>query len=123
MADRALLFYGLSEADARLTTTTLGNALGITLDLISASGREQDHLNDILENPSRTFEECEVRFVMFLGFDDKQIGEALQSFPLLSVSRPIFCTLTRNNLSWTIAQLAEHLVEEDKTMRKTAPPQ
>jgi hypothetical protein len=118
MADRALLFYGFQETDAKNAASALSVAIGIPIDIISASGNEEKRVSEILEdNQPPFFELKDASFVMFLGFDDSEILVALRNFPTLSAERPIFCTLTTNNISWTIAALAKHLIEEDKAVR------
>jgi hypothetical protein len=53
---------------------------------------------------------------MFLGFDDDLIEKSLKGFPRREqLPRPIFCGLTENNYNWTVAFLAEHLLEEKRS--------
>jgi hypothetical protein len=50
---------------------------------------------------------------MFLGFDDNDISSTLEKFPAADkMTRPIFCGLTENNISWPLQKLLEHLIEE-----------
>jgi hypothetical protein len=117
MAEKALLTFGLSRDEAAVSTQVLSQKLGFDIDIISASGMEDHTVEEILDlSPDSVFVEDSTRFVMFLGFDDREISESLNSFPLTK-ERPIFCTLTENNLSWTIRKLAEHLLEEHRTIR------
>jgi hypothetical protein len=117
MAEKALLTFGLSRDEAAVSTQVLSQKLGLDINLISASGMEDRTVEEILElSPDSVFVEDTIRFVMFLGFDDKEIRESLTSFPL-TTQRPIFCTLTENNLSWTIRKLADHLLEEHRAVR------
>ena len=118
MAEKALLTFGLSRDEAAVSTQILSQKLGKDIDLISASGMENHTVEEILElAPDSVFVEDSTRFVMFLGFDDAEIRTSLDSFPLTEM-RPIFCTLTENNLSWTIRKLADHLLEEHRTVRR-----
>lgn len=121
MADKGLLIYGLSDSDARICRETLESALGEAIDVISASMRDHETVRSVLESAGdrETHTGKETRFIMFLGFNNEEIGRALNGFPTLDSPRPIFCTLTENNLEWTISSLAEHLKEEDARMRGT----
>jgi Domain of unknown function (DUF3783) len=125
MADKALLIYGLSDTDALTCKIALSDACDSSIDIISASGSEHETVRSILESPESTdkrltYIQNENPFVMFLGFTDEEISLALKNFPALTVSRPIFCALTENNLEWTIDMLSEHLREEDQKMRGSA---
>ena len=68
------------------------------------------------------FDDAPVRFMMFLGFDDEDISASIKAFPKVS-KRPILCTLTENNLKWTVSALLEHLMEEDARVKGRNTPQ
>ena len=117
MDAKAFLFYGFNLDEALLVRDTVSEALGEEIDTISASGEESSTVADVLDRmPDGTFAEAPVRFLMFLGFDDEDISAAIKAFPKIS-KRPILCTLTENNMKWTIAYLLEHLIEEDTRVR------
>ena len=117
MADKAFLFYGFDLDDALLVANTIEEALGCEIDTISASGEENAVLGAVLDRmPDATFKDEAVRFLMFLGFSDEDISASIKAFPKIK-KRPILCTLTENNMNWTIAQLLEHLIEEDTKVR------
>jgi hypothetical protein len=116
MADRGLLLYGIAETEAIRIRDSLSASLPDTIELLSATGHEKSIIRDFLENtPEQIFAIRNIRFLMFLGFEDTDIQSALAAFPK-DVARPIFCTLTENNLSWTFEYLAEHLAEEHERM-------
>ena len=120
MSEKALLFYGFTRDEAFIVRDALAAALAVEIEMISASGKESMTLESVLaEMPVADFNEAETRFLMFLGFDDSDISESIRSFPKIS-KRPILCTLTENNLTWTITHLIEHLKEEDARMKGTA---
>jgi hypothetical protein len=116
MADKALLLYGITEIEAIKIRDALSASLSCEIDVYSATGHEKIIIKDFLENtPDQIYAIRNIRFLMFLGFEDSEIHSALAAFPQ-DVARPIFCTLTENNLSWTFDFLAEHLAEEHKKM-------
>lgn len=110
------LLYGYSEAHAGPIVAALSAALGRKVDLISASGMEEHTVDEILgAGGSASFEEREVRVLMFLGFDDEGISLAMDSFPKGGdTPRPIFCGLTEENIRWKFSYLLEHLLEEHR---------
>ena len=117
MAEKAFLFYGFDLDDALLVKNTIEEALGVEIDEISASGEETATLEDVLDRmPDATFTDGPSRFLMFLGFSDEDISAAIKAFPKIK-KRPILCTLTQNNMKWTIAHLHEHLIEEDTKVK------
>lgn len=117
MAEKALLFYGFTRDEAFIVRDSLAAALGCEIEMISASGREETAVESVLaEMPAADFTEEDTRFLMFLGFEDSDISESIRAFPKIS-KRPILCTLTENNMTWTIAALLEHLKEEDARAR------
>ena len=107
-----MLFYGFSKDCAVTVHSVISDALSKEIDLISASSCEGEKLEDIIvRNGSGSFDEKDEAFLMLLGFDDDMLRNALESYPK-NLRRPIFCTLTKNNLLWTPEFLLEHLIEE-----------
>ena len=120
MAEKALLFYGFTLGEAFTVRDAIAAALAAEIEMISASGRENVTVESVLaEMPVSDFAEADTRFLMFLGFDDGDISESIRAFPKIS-KRPILCTLTENNLTWTVSYLIEHLKEEDARMKGNA---
>ena len=123
MDDKAFLYYGFTLDDALLVRDTISDAIGEDIDTISASGEEDSTIEDVLDRmPDARFDDAPVRFMMFLGFDDEDISASIKAFPKIS-KRPILCTLTENNLKWTVSALLEHLVEEDTRVKGRPAPQ
>jgi len=110
-----MMLYGYETSESAFLQAYLSDILQRPVIALSASGKEDVPVQMILEDPGETFEKNETKILMFLGFDDLQIGLALDQFPKDgSISRPIFCGLTEENINWPLNQLLEHLREEEK---------
>ncbi len=115
-----LMLYGYSEEHAQTIRERLSDLLGGKMILMSASGREEDKVGEILEDHENgIFLEGKVCFAMLLGFSDQQIKDTLRGFPRdKGVRRPIFTTLTPTNVEWTVSQLVADLKEEEAYFKK-----
>ncbi len=115
-----LMLYGYCEEHAMTIRERLSDLLGGKVILMSASGREEEKVGEILEDhENTTFMEGDVCFAMLLGFSDQQIKDTLRGFPGdEGITRPIFTTLTPTNVEWTISQLVADLQEEEAYFRK-----
>ena len=114
-----LLFYGFSNTDAESVTDAFSCQINSNVMAISSSTMEDLVLEDVLiSGGSKIFEKSDAAFIMFLGFSDEQISKCLKAFPD-TISRPIFCALTRNNLHWKISYLIVHLLDEKKQMEES----
>ena len=110
-----VMIYGYDGKASSYLQAFLGEVMGQYVLALSASGQEENPVQTILTNPSKAFEEKEIKIMMFLGFNDEQIQKVLNEFPRDgSVVRPIFCALTQENINWPLKQLLEHLLEEDR---------
>ena len=110
-----IMLYGYDEQESSYLRGFLVDVMNDEIILLSASGKEESRVQDILGSPSGTYESKEEKVLMFLGFDDEKIGTVLDQFPRDgSIRRPIFCALTQENLDWQLKKLIEHLLEEDK---------
>ncbi len=115
-----LMLYGYSEEHAMTIRESLSDLLGGRVILMSASGREEEKVGEILEDHENgMFVEGEVCFAMLLGFTDQQIKDTLRGFPRDGgITRPIFTTLTPTNAEWTLSQLVADLREEEAYFKK-----
>lgn len=115
-----IVLYGYSEDMAGHILTFLKDAIGRDVTLVSASGREDDTVDEILdEDGAAVFEGREDRVLMFLGFDEREISLAMDRFPKGGeIPRPIFCGLTEENHCWKFSYLLEHLLEEHRRWSK-----
>jgi len=113
-----IITYGYAQPQAELVASTIGKLLNEPPILLSASGKEDVIVRDIMEGGLvRTFEQKDTKIIMLLGFDDQQIGEVLNGFPKDgSIPRPIFCGLTQQNAAWKWKELVLHLIEERTAM-------
>jgi len=108
------MLHGYDGAQARAIGKYLAGLAGREVSIYGA-GDGRRTVRDIIEGqPGNGFEPGEVAVLMFLGFDDELIGAVLGSFPKEGMMRPIFCTLTENNMSWSVSYLLEHLLEEKR---------
>ena len=113
MEPLGIMLYGYGKDRATTIREALVAALGRDVTLISASGREGDTVERILDaEEAEAFEEKETRVLMFLGFSREEMSLAMDRFPGDVVARPIFCGLTESNAGWTLEHLLEHLLEE-----------
>ncbi|MBN2040452.1 MAG: DUF3783 domain-containing protein [Spirochaetes bacterium] len=109
-----IMLYGYNETDARLIKKNLESVFDSKIIIFSGSSRESNIVEDIISDEAYdTFEDNELKVLMFLGFDDRNINLALEKFQGAdNLTRPIFCGLTENNIGWPLSQLLEHLIEE-----------
>ena len=106
-----VMIHGFSKEEAGIVLEFLEGLAGRKIMPISATGKEKLRVVEILNSPEwESFAAADPRIVMFLGFDDSQIGAAMKYFPLQP--KPIFCSPTEQNLQWTFEYLVEHLLEE-----------
>lgn len=114
MESLGIMLYGYGREHAEKVRHALGEILGRDVTLISASGREDDIVEDILETEEAlVFEEKETRVLVFLGFSREELSSAIDRFPRESgIIKPIFCGLTESNCRWKLDYLLEHLREE-----------
>jgi len=120
MQPLGIMLYGYSAGQADAIRRSFYRLFSATTIVISASGREDMKVLDILEQgPADRFEEQETRVLVFLGFTQEQIGQVLKDFPNEGgLPRPIFCTLTEQNIHWPMSRLVEHLTEEHNRMKR-----
>jgi len=110
-----VVVYGYSEEDMNKLKEFLDNKLEINLEIISASGKENIKIADILEiNEGSFFEDKEDKVLMFLDFLDEEIRYILHNFSEINIPKPLFCVLTEHNIEWTFDKLIFDLIEERK---------
>lgn len=116
MEPLGIVLYGYAKDQALAIEASLKRLLGRDVILISASGREDETVDEIIDaEGNAVFEKREDRVLMFLGFDDDQIALAMDDFPGDGpLPRPIFCGLTEENHRWKFSYLLEHLLEEHR---------
>jgi hypothetical protein len=114
MEQLGILLYGYEKTDAYIIKSAIETILNCELILISSSRKESQIVENILSDELYdTYEEKEVKMLMFLGFNDNQINLTLEKFPDPDkVSRPVFCGLTENNITWPLEKLLGHLIDE-----------
>ena len=120
MAKLGILLYGYDEENAGVVKTALDDLLSENVAVLSGYGKEEQTVADILKaGPGGELAETEMKMLMFLGFSGDQIRTAMSGFPAgEGLPRPIFCSLTENNMGWPLRDLLEHLMEEDRYWRE-----
>lgn len=120
MDDIGILLYGYGDKAAHDISAALTAALGSEPILISGSGREDDALIEVLENPMPVvFTDGPFKFMVMLGVDEDQMRAVMKALPPGGVvPRPVFSVLTEQNVNWKISTLKEHLAEEDRVWRE-----
>ena len=110
-----VVVYGYYEEDVNKLKGFLDNKLEIILEIISASGKENIKIADVLEsNEGSFFEDKEDKVLMFLDFLDEEIRYILHNFSDINIPKPLFCVLTEHNIEWTFDKLILDLIEERK---------
>ena len=110
-----ILIYGYNREDAFRIRATLDRALNDSIFVISASGKEDMLIADILDNgPEDFYEDRQDKIIMFLAFNKEQVDAVLNDFPSPNITRPIFCGLTVQNIQWMMNRLIEHLKQEHR---------
>lgn len=110
-----IMMYGYRHEDARKIQAAIERAVEHPLIVISASGKENQLVADILDkDPEEFYEDKEAKIIMLLGFNERQVKACVRDFPSPQVARPIFCSLTVHNIQWPMHQLIDHLKEEQR---------
>lgn len=115
-----VLISGYDRQDAGAVKTFLDKTLEADVIMVSASGKADMKVMDILQKgPEDCFVDEEPKILMFLGFSEAQTRLVLGGFPSGEggISRPIFCGLTAQNRQWPLCELIEHLLEEHRRWR------
>lgn len=114
------MVYGLTEEQALLIKQDLEAKLDLELRIVSASGKEDKVLCDVLSLDGEMLYEGreDPRIVMFLRFEGPWIHKALDGFPRIEGgTRPIFCTPTEHNVEWRVRDLIRDLMAEREYFR------
>lgn len=115
--NEGLLFFGYAEDEAKKIHLSISKGLNKLLFKKSASGKENETIEQLLEGSSDQFDEENPKILMFVSLDDTEIQASINSFPR-SVHRPIFCCLTPHNLNWSFHKLKDHLLDEQAYWQK-----
>ncbi|MDY1590753.1 MAG: DUF3783 domain-containing protein [Methanofastidiosum sp.] len=110
-----VIVYGYPEEDVNKIKSFLDQKFNINLEIISASGKENIKIADIIEsNESSFFEDKQDKVLMFLDFLDEEIRYLLYNFSDTNLAKPLFCVLTEHNIEWNFDKLILDLIEERK---------
>jgi 3-deoxy-D-manno-octulosonic-acid transferase len=116
MSDRArILTFGFSDAeqghiDARLSE------IGVPAPTRLLNRHGSVVIGDILREGTIGTEElaCEERLVLFHNVSDGGVRSLMQVFKSLEIPKPIFAIVTETSITWTLAELMAHLIEEKR---------
>jgi hypothetical protein len=115
----AILVYGYTKEDAEVIKQRMDNLTEKDVVLLDGSEKEGMIINDIMSSGSGfSYKEEENKIVMFIGFEGSQIEKCLNFFPRGDIVRPIFCSLTEQNIGWTLEHLLDDLNKEHRTWTK-----
>ncbi|HNR45066.1 MAG TPA: DUF3783 domain-containing protein [Methanofastidiosum sp.] len=110
-----IVVYGYPEEDVNKIKSFLDSKFNINLEIISASGKANTKIAEILEcNESSFFEDKQDKVLMFLDFLDEEIRYILYNFSDINIAKPLFCVLTEHNIEWNFDKLILDLIEERK---------
>jgi len=110
-----IVVYGYSEEDVNKLKAFFDTKLDISLEISSASGKENIKIADIIESKeSSFFEDKQDKVLMFLDFLDEEIRYLLYNFSDINIAKPLFCVLTEHNINWNFDRLILDLIEERK---------
>lgn len=110
-----IVVYGYSEEDVNKLKAFFDTKLDISLEISSASGKENIKIADIIEsNENVFFEDKQDKVLMFLDFLDEEIRYLLYNFSDINIAKPLFCVLTEHNINWNFDRLILDLIEERK---------
>lgn len=111
---RGMLLYGFGKECLEVLEGYASAVTGVKVEILSASGKEDKVLSDILDSGgSGVFHETGTRVLVFLGFTDDELSRFIDGYPS-DVPRPIFCCLTAENINWSLDRLIDDLLEEDR---------
>lgn len=114
-----IMLYGYDEETALKLHKLVEDGLGMEVHLMSGTNRESDKVEDILNQPSKDFEDSDTKIMMLLVNSEEQMNAVLGSVPKDgSIPRPIFCGPTPQNFGWKLEYLIEHLKEEHEYWKK-----
>jgi len=110
--------FGFDDAE-RARIDARFESLGIPPVVVMRRTQGSVRLQQILEQDAEGEGRLEVdeRVVLFHNISDAGVVRLMQLFREIDVPRPIFATVTESNLTFTLAELLEHLVEERAQMQ------
>ncbi|HMA83017.1 MAG TPA: DUF3783 domain-containing protein [Candidatus Thermoplasmatota archaeon] len=107
-----ILIYGYDKHDADVIYESITQTLQKPIFVTSAIDNESETINSLIDQQHQNkFEEKDTKIIMFISINNEEIQQILKVFPI-KVKRPIFCGLTKHNISWPFVDLKEHLLEE-----------
>jgi hypothetical protein len=113
-----LVIYGYDKDDAERVHKTINEQFDTPLFLKSATGKENETIKQIIYSTDENeFENKKTKIIMFVNITNDEIQQVLQTFPQ-TITRPIFCGLTKHNISWSFSDLKIHLLEEQAYWEK-----
>jgi Domain of unknown function (DUF3783) len=120
---RALLISGFSEESHRIMTQFINDKGLLNIKIVPCREDSLDRkISDVLtsESDSPIIPNEKLPPVMlWSGIDHGELDVALGSFQESGLQRPIFATTTEHNLDFTVKELLQHLLSEQKSLRET----
>jgi hypothetical protein len=116
MSDKArLLTFGFSDSECERIDRRLAE-IGVPAPTRLQKEQGGVVIEDILKEGRTGAEllECDEHLVLFHNVSNAGVGSLMQVFKSLEIPNPIFAVVTETSITWTLAQLMEHLIEEKR---------
>lgn len=117
---KKILLYGIDEIRAQKIVDI---ALTYSKEIHIVKNSElKDSILDILNRQTNMDMEKEhainMELCMFAGFDKENIFEFIDDMKKISIKRPVFATVTQNNLEWEFEKVLVDVNKEHVEMQK-----
>jgi hypothetical protein len=116
MSDKArLLIYGFSDSQYQRIEQRLAQ-IGVPAPARLERRHGSAVIGDVLRRGTVGAEEldCDERLVLFYKVSDAGVSSLMRVFKSLEVPKPIFAVVTPTSITWTLAELMQHLIEEKR---------
>ncbi len=117
---KKILLYGIDKNRADIILDTAKN---YTDSIHIVKNAELDEIVlDILEKESdfsfEVFNELQLELCMFAGFDRESVFGFIDKLKETQIKRPVFATVTQNNLQWKFSKVLLDVNQEHLEMTK-----
>lgn len=118
---KKVLLYGINRENLMVMTPIIRES-GAAVHLLK---NEELHkvLLDVLES-EESFEIEDPKYPMtlclFAGFNKEEIYGVIGEFTKVNVQKPVFATVTQNNINWKVGQVMTDVNQEHAEMTKIA---
>lgn len=116
---KKVLLYGLSEATMQELTVLL-EELGALVHWLKNEELHEVLLSVLEKDEAQCYESPKypMTVCIFAGYDKDGIYEVIDHIRAAGLQRPVFATVTKNNIRWKIGQLITDVNMEHAEMQK-----